>query len=1389
MKRLYPTNLQVLVVGLFISLFAGLTATLNAQISFSQSELDFNGNGNVSGVTSLMYGPDGRLYVLEYPPGTIKVLTIQRNSSTDYQVTNVESLSGVTDIINHDDDGTVNNGQTQREATGLTMAGTAANPVIYVTSSDFRIGAGSGGGVGDLGLDTNSGIITRFTWTGSTWDVVDLVRGLPRSEENHATNGLEFVNVNGTDYLIVTSGGNTNGGGPSTNFVHTSEYVLSGAVLSVNLDLLNGMGIQTDGNGRKYIYDIPTLDDPTRANVNGITDPDNASYNGIDINDPFGGNDGLNQAMIVPGGPVQIFSPGYRNAYDLVVTQSGAVYVTDNGANKGWGGLPVNEGGGSVTNNYDPAELGSNTPTADGEAVNNEDHLEMITNDIQNYSFGSFYAGHPNPIRANPNGAGLYTAPNQYGTSGAVFRTQVYDPNGSTPGSTTNPNTGLPANWPPVSIANGIEGDWRGPGLSNPDGPNDNPITIWGTNTNGIDEYTASNFSGAMQGDLLAGHHAGVLRRVQLNTNGSLQQLTSSFLTGIGGNALGVTCNSDTDNFPGTVWIGTLNGKIVVFEPADFGMGTPPTVVQQIPDLNRIINSVDEDFNLDNYFDDDNGTANLTYTVQTNTNPAIGASIAGNILTISYPSTPEVSYITIRAADADTNFVEQTFTVTVTDGVPIVIQQISDLGRIVNSADEDIDLDNFFDDDNGTANLTYTVQANTSPAIGASITGNILTLSYPSTPEVSNITLRATDADTNFVEQTFMVTVVDRSIVLYRVNTGGVAITAIDGELNWDADGSSNNSEYLVEAGTNGTFASSNMPVDASVNQSTTPLDIFASERYDGTPGAPDMTYSFPVSQSGNYEIRLYMGNSFSGTSQAGQRIFDVEIEGVVFPDLSAIDLSGTYGHQIGTVITHILDIMDGSIDIKFLHGIVENPVINAIEILALSDNEAPVAVVEATPLNGDAPLEVNFTGINSTDDVDVINYLWDFKDGSPASTEVNPVHTFMAANTYQVELTVEDAEGLTDTATVTITVNDPVVNESPVAIASATPTSGTAPLEVTFTGNSSTDDVAVVSYLWDFKDGSPNSTAANPVHTFTAANNYQVELTVEDGEGLTDTATVTITVTDPGGNAVPVAVASAVPMNGDVPLEVTFTGSNSTDDVAVVSYLWDFKDGSPASTETNPVHTFTAANTYLVELTVEDGAGLTNTATITINVNAPGGNEAPVAVVNAVPINGDAPLEVTFTGYNSTDDMAVESYQWDFNDGSPTSTEMTPSHRFIEAGVYEVSLTVGDAEGLTDTKTITIVVVEGTDNKDIEGILVVNPAKEVAQIQLIDNGPGNRRVVKIHLHDSSGRLIGLYDPHEIFVHGLYEIPISTLSNNSIYFIGFEINKGDRIVLKLVVRN
>ena len=287
--------------------------------------------------------------------------------------------------------------------------------------------------------------------------------------------------------------------------------------------------------------------------------------------------------------------------------------------------------------------------------------------------------------------------------------------------------------------------------------------------------------------------------------------------------------------------------------------------------------------------------------------------------------------------------------------------------------------------------------------------------------------------------------------------------------------------------------------------------------------------------------------------------------------------------------------------------------------------------------------------------------------------------------------------------------------------------------------------------------------------------------------EGLSDTTSVTIVVTDPMNEA-PVALASAIPSSGTLPLEVSFTGSNSTDDVAVVSYLWDFKDGSPFSSEADPVHTFSTDGTYLVQLTVEDIEGLSDTATVTIIVND-GTNQAPIAVINANPLPGDAPLEVNFTARNSTDDMGVVGYLWDFGEGSATSTEISPSYLYSTDGSYTVTLTVSDAEGLNNSTTITILVLEEISTKDLYGVLLINPAKEVAQIQIVDKGQGNRSVSRIYIHDVSGQQVGVYNPQDIFNHGLYEIPITGLSSGSIYLIGFEMSNRDTVVLKLVVMN
>ena len=333
------------------------------------------------------------------------------------------------DLPNYDDTGIRNFSLTTRQVTGLLVTGSSTSPILYVSSSDPRIGGGSGG-ENDLNLDTNSGIISRLTRTNGVWAKVDLVRGLPRSEENHASNGMQYDPA--TNILYLAQGGNTNAGAPSINFAYMCETALSAAILPIDLNAINALPLKTDQYGQKYLYDLPTVDDPnpTRAH----------NADGSNVNDPFGGNDGLNQAKLVPGGPVQIYASGFRNVYDLVITHSpgaeGRMYTFDNGANLGWGGYPTNQGSqGTVTNVYPEGEPGT---------VNNKDTLHFVTG-------RGYYGGHPNPIRANPAGAGWF----HYDNSLPPASAKTYS---------ASPTSDCPS--VPVSMANPMEGAFHQSGVN-----------------------------------------------------------------------------------------------------------------------------------------------------------------------------------------------------------------------------------------------------------------------------------------------------------------------------------------------------------------------------------------------------------------------------------------------------------------------------------------------------------------------------------------------------------------------------------------------------------------------------------------------------------------------------------------------------------------------------------------------------------------------------------------------------------------------------------------------------------------------------------------------------------------------------------------------------------
>ncbi|NOT32607.1 MAG: choice-of-anchor D domain-containing protein [Candidatus Eisenbacteria bacterium] len=469
-----------------------LTIALNGQgtstpvISFGKTVL----TGTVlTNPTSLQFGPDGRLYVAQQN-GLIRIYGVARSGPNQYAVTSTETIFSVQALQNHDDDGSVNSGLETRLVTGLLVTGTATNPVIYVTSSDPRIHV-----AGDINLDTNSGILTRLSWNGASWDHLDLVRGFPRSENDHATNGMALDVAN--QRLYLAQGGNTNMGAPSNNFSFLPEYALAGAILSVDLAAI--------GN---TTYDLPTLNDEDRAGVN-------------DANDPFGGNDGKNQARLVPGGPVQVHSPGWRNPFDLVVHSSGRLYAIDNGPNAGWGGPPIGEGPGSGCTNAD-----------------NDNNSATLVDNLHLIPAAGFYAGHPNPTRA----------------------------------STANTfNATIPQS--PVASGNPVECEYLEPGVPVASG-GDGALATWNFSTDGIVEYRASNFAGQMQGDLLAGSFNNSVERVALSVNGDSTRLVQTLFSNVGNTPLDVTAQADADTFPGTIWVAEfIDNQIIVFEPTDYEGG------------------------------------------------------------------------------------------------------------------------------------------------------------------------------------------------------------------------------------------------------------------------------------------------------------------------------------------------------------------------------------------------------------------------------------------------------------------------------------------------------------------------------------------------------------------------------------------------------------------------------------------------------------------------------------------------------------------------------------------------------------------------------------------------------------------------------------------------
>ncbi len=331
-----------------------------------------------------------------------------------------------------------------------------------------------------------------------------------------------------------------------------------------------------------------------------------------------------------------------------------------------------------------------------------------------------------------------------------------------------------------------------------------------------------------------------------------------------------------------------------------------------------------------------------------------------------------------------------------------------------------------------------------------------------------------------------------------------------------------------------------------------------------------------------------------------------------------------------------------------------------------------PVSIFSASSTSGKAPFTVDFTDQAKGSPTSL---KWYFGDESN-STEKNPAHTYNKSGLYSVKLTASNEKGSNTLVKYDYVAVSGALN-TPVSKFSASPTSGSAPLTVSFTDQSTGSPT---SWKWYFGDGS-NSTEKNPVHTYNESGLYPVSLTVSNANGsnaLTKNGYVAVS----GVINTPATSFSVSQTSGKAPLTVSFTDQSTGSPTA---WKWTFGDGND-STDKNPVYTYKKSGNYTISLTTTNAEGsnkvqkfnyisvVSESSTLMSNPD----HIVPVTAFLATPAAGSMPLTVSFTDQSTG---SPTSWKWYFGDGS-NSTEKNPVHTYNKPGPYSVTLVASNEYG-----------------------------------------------------------------------------------------------------------
>lgn len=318
----------------------------------------------------------------------------------------------------------------------------------------------------------------------------------------------------------------------------------------------------------------------------------------------------------------------------------------------------------------------------------------------------------------------------------------------------------------------------------------------------------------------------------------------------------------------------------------------------------------------------------------------------------------------------------------------------------------------------------------------------------------------------------------------------------------------------------------------------------------------------------------------------------------------------------------------------------------------------------------------------------DIVGIFWDYGDGSPLDTGIaNPTHLYddVNSNPIIVSLTLQESSAAACVNTTTL----PISIYSPESFISTIPNPAELCVgeEFTFTGSDFTSQGSNLDFLWDFGDDSNDENGQMVTHAYDEGGNYIVQLVFEEiATGCTDSVSTTVTVQEPPVAAFDSNLDDLVALCAPI-ASAQFTDiSTGSDPVQTVS--WDFGNGQTApGTPGSTISTsYPDTGTYVVTMVVETAFGCIDSVSQVYEVVAPSGNFG---------INQNNICKFDSITFTLVDTFDVNSWEWDFGDGTVVSDENPVTHQYTNvppSGQTVASLILTNSVGCEVTLTQDII-------------------------------------------------------------------------------------------------